>query len=218
MRLGDIFPKEDVVLVLGDNDYKINPPSLETLGKIEQWFEAVTGQKKRWHQIFGDSTNISTKNFAEFIKILLDASNDISPTLEGLMKMINTANFSYCCEAILRAVKSGSPEPDANNKNVSNTPAAWDVIMRHGLEVGIGYDEMKHMTIRELYGVLVDHSKTEKEKEPLKLHPNYNPKWREELRQKNVVPRDWVRQYGAKPAEKPLTQEDLLLEVSSHGM
>jgi hypothetical protein len=222
MRLGDIYPRDDVTLVLHGKEYKIEPPSLATLAKIEQWFETATGQKKRWHEIFGDTTGLTTQNFAEFMHIMIEVSNDEIPKIETLMRVITTANFGKCIEAVARAVKNASPEPKAGASVSTGVPAAWETILRHALEVGISWEDAKEMTVRELHAVLVK----QKEEEAMPtfsigapdpgepVSDKYNPNWMKELREKNVVPTDWRREFKAQPPERQLSVNEIANEIA----
>lgn len=219
MRLGDIYPRKDVVLVLGNHEYKVNPPSLETLASVEQWYEGITGQKKRWHEIFGDTRELTTRQFAEFIKIMLDYSNEVTPTLDGMMKMINTGNFSACCEAIAKAVQASAPEATGEKSSGNSAPAAWESIMRSGIEFGLGYEEMKGMTMRELYALLVEQPKQSKEQAEnvVSVDGDHSLDWLKELRTKNVVPTDWRKQ-GIKPPETPMDLNAIAQDIAQAAL
>jgi hypothetical protein len=165
MRLGDIFPRKDIVLVLGDREYKILPPSMETLARIEQWYETATGQKKRWNEIFQDTTALSIADFVDFMKIVIDASNEETPTRDALMKKINTANYAQCITAVARALTDSMPEEtEQSSSSKSDGPVDWrDILQFACMEKGLKWEEVRSMTIRELDALLVPSNKLKKE-------------------------------------------------------
>jgi hypothetical protein len=154
-RLGDIFPKDDVLLVLGGKEYKLQPPSLKTLSKIEHWYESITKEKLRWNEIFGKTTELTIENFVQFVRIMLEASNSLVPTEEELLNVINTVNYGQCVQAIGSAMINGTPEASEKSSGNSSGVLDWQAAIQFAVqEKNISYAEFQAMTVREFEALL----------------------------------------------------------------
>lgn len=181
MRLGDIFPNNNVELKLGDEIYRLSAPNLTVLSRIEQWHEEKTKEKKRWNEILTSTGKFGVEEFAELLKIFIDSANKKTPTKEGLMELVTTANLNDCVKAMGEAMYRSLPEKKTQTAK-DDSPAAWEQIIQTCVERGFSYAEVQQMTIREVVALLsppeAKSELTEKRStEPATVHPDYDPNW-----------------------------------------
>ncbi len=177
-RFGDIKPVDDVVLVLGEKEFKLKPPNNETVAKIEQWHTARTNEKKNFLEII-QNLGLDMQAMTELLCIVIQASNDPAPSLEWLSKHVNTMNWIECGKALMQAAFNAQPEPEEPSaeqieKTVfsDNQEIDFKKILRVALERGIRYEEFWKMTLREVFAVISEESEN---KTP--VSPNYDPNW-----------------------------------------